>query len=82
MTAKSQKENSSFVKSLQAAISTLFIGISYPSIEDAERGLKQVLINRRQYDAIVKEIRNRKRPPWNTPLGGEIGLHGGGTHSD
>ncbi len=60
----------------------LFIGISYPSIEDAERGLKQGLINRRQHDAIVKAIRNKKRPPWNTPLGGEIGLHGGGTHSD
>ena len=60
----------------------LFIGISYPSIEDAERGLKQGLINRRQYDAIVKAIRNKKCPPWNTPLGGEIGLHGGGTHSD
>ncbi|MCS7254699.1 MAG: L,D-transpeptidase family protein [Armatimonadota bacterium] len=60
----------------------LFIGISYPSIEDAERGLKQGLINRRQYGEIVGAIRDKKRPPWNTPLGGEIGLHGGGTHSD
>lgn len=70
MTAKSQKENSSFVKSIQAATSTLFIGISYPSIEDAERGLKQVLINRRQYDATVKEIRNRKRRLGTRPLAG------------
>jgi len=60
----------------------LFIGISYPSIEDAERGVKQGLIDHRQYNAIVKAIQNKKRPPWNTPLGGEIGLHGGGTHSD
>ncbi|MCX7778561.1 MAG: L,D-transpeptidase, partial [Armatimonadetes bacterium] len=39
-------------------------------------------INRRQYGEIVGAIRDKKRPPWNTPLGGEIGLHGGGTHSD
>lgn len=60
----------------------LFIGISYPSIDDAERGLRQGLIDRHQYNAIVKAIRSKKRPPWNTSLGGEIGLHGGGTHSD
>lgn len=60
----------------------LFIGISYPSIKDAERGLEQGLITRRQHDAIVYAIRRKQRPPWDTPLGGEIGLHGGGVHAD
>lgn len=53
-----------------------FLGISYPNIEDAERGLRSGLIDRVQYDRIVAAIQNRQCPPWNTPLGGEIGLHG------
>lgn len=60
----------------------LFIGISYPSVEDAERGLRSGIINRQQYDAIVRAINRKRRPPWNTPLGGEIGIHGGGAERD
>ena len=30
-------------------------------------------------DAIVRAIQHKQRPPWNTPLGGEVMLHGGGT---
>ncbi len=60
----------------------LFLGLSYPNLEDAERGLREGLINRRQYRAIWQAQRQRVRPPWNTPLGGEVGIHGGGTGSD
>ncbi len=56
----------------------LSMGLSYPSIEDARRGLRDGLIRREQYDAIVAAIRAGKRPPWNTRLGGEIMIHGGG----
>lgn len=57
----------------------LFIGISYPNAEDAARGLQAGLITQPQHDAIVRAIAARKTPPWYTRLGGQIGLHGGGT---
>ncbi len=56
----------------------LSLGISYPTIEDAERGLKQGLITRKEYDQIAWAIKKGKRPPWSTRLGGAICIHGGG----
>jgi len=60
----------------------LSMGISYPNIEDAERGLRQGLITKQQYEAIVDAIRNKRRPPWFTKLGGAICIHGGGIGYD
>ena len=60
----------------------LFLGLSYPNLDDADRGLRSGLIARAEHDAIAGAIAARKRPPWNTRLGGEIGLHGSGTGSD
>ena len=54
----------------------LSLGLSYPNIEDAERGLRDGLITRKQHDSIVKAIREGKQPPWKTVLGGEIMIHG------
>jgi len=56
----------------------LSLGISYPNIEDAERGLKQGLITQQQYRAIIQAIKAGRKPPWNTALGGAICIHGGG----
>ncbi|MCX7886960.1 MAG: L,D-transpeptidase [Verrucomicrobiae bacterium] len=53
-----------------------FLGISYPNAEDAARGIQQGLITRAEHDAICAAIAERRCPPWNTALGGEIGLHG------
>ena len=54
----------------------LFLGISYPSMKDAE--LQDDL-----EEALLEQIReseiNRNTPPWNTPLGGAVGIHGGGS---
>jgi murein L,D-transpeptidase YafK len=60
----------------------LSLGLSYPSEEDAARGLSDGLITREQSESITRAIKSRGRPPWNTPLGGEIFIHGGGTNSD
>lgn len=60
----------------------LSLGISYPNIEDAERGLRSSLISRAQHDAIVKAIRRKATPPQNTALGGDIYIHGNGAGSD
>ena len=56
----------------------LSLGLSYPSIEDAKRGLEQKLITRNDYDRIIERISKKSIPPWDTPLGGEIFIHGGG----
>jgi hypothetical protein len=53
--------------------------INYPTQRDAERGLAQGLINRQQYDAIVRAEQTWGMPPMNTPLGGWIEIHGHGT---
>jgi murein L,D-transpeptidase YafK len=60
----------------------LSLGISYPSTEDAERGLRDGLISRAQHDAIVKAITRKATPPQNTALGGDIYIHGNGASSD
>jgi murein L,D-transpeptidase YafK len=60
----------------------LSLGLSYPNAEDAERGLRDKLITRRERDRIVRAIQNKRRPPWDTALGGEIFIHGGGADGD
>ena len=60
----------------------LSLGISYPNVEDAERGLRDRLISRAHHDAIVKAIKRKATPPQNTALGGDIYIHGNGASSD
>ena len=60
----------------------LFLGISYPNNEDAERGLRTNLINQSEYNKIINALEQKKRPAWDTRLGGEIGFHGAGTGAD
>lgn len=60
----------------------LSLGLSYPNEEDAERGLRDKLISKTQRDQIVRSIRGRSCPPWNTRLGGEVFIHGNGSTTD
>jgi hypothetical protein len=60
----------------------LSLGLSYPDGEDAERGLRDRLITRGQYERITRALKRKQRPPWDTPLGGEIFIHGGGAAGD
>ncbi|HEV7682830.1 MAG TPA: L,D-transpeptidase [Pyrinomonadaceae bacterium] len=60
----------------------LSLGISYPNIEDAERGLRDGLISRAQRDAILNAIKKKATPPQRTALGGDIYIHGNGSSSD
>ncbi|HVS80654.1 MAG TPA: L,D-transpeptidase [Pyrinomonadaceae bacterium] len=60
----------------------LSLGLSYPNAAHAERGLRDGLITRAQYDAITRALRARKAPPQNTHLGGDIYIHGNGAQSD
>jgi murein L,D-transpeptidase YafK len=60
----------------------LSLGISYPNIGDAERGLRTGLITRAQHNQIVNAIKRKAGPPQYTPLGGLIYIHGNGAGSD
>jgi hypothetical protein len=68
-----KKPNSSYHKSL---------GLSYPSPKHAERALVAGNISPREFAKIVQAIDSRSRPPWDTVLGGQIFIHGGGAHED
>ena len=54
----------------------LSLGLSYPNEGAAARGLRDGLIDQTTHDEIVGAIRSHGCPPWKTPLGGEIMIHG------
>ncbi len=59
----------------------LFVELNYPNVRDALRGLKNKLITKQQYNAILDAHIYGGRPPQNTPLGGQIGIHGIGNET-
>ena len=70
-----------FVKNNTSAY-YLSLGVSYPNVEDAERGLRDGLITQAQHDKIVDAIKRKAAPPQYTKLGGLIYIHGNGAKSD
>ncbi len=53
-----------------------FFGLTYPSVEDAEKAVRKGIIDRFTYDRIITAHLFHQIPPQNTPLGGQIGIHG------
>lgn len=53
-----------------------FLGLSYPSLKHAESGLQSGTISQREYLTIKKALEEGRQPPWDTRLGGAIGIHG------
>jgi len=53
-----------------------FMGLSYPDLKHAEFGLKSGMISLSEYVLIKKANEERQPPPWDTRLGGAVGLHG------
>jgi murein L,D-transpeptidase YafK len=60
----------------------LSLAISYPGDGDARRGLSAGLISPAEHDDIVRAVEARNKPPQDTALGGDVYIHGGGTHED
>jgi murein L,D-transpeptidase YafK len=60
----------------------LSLGVSYPNAAHAERGLRDGLISKAQYESIMRALRAKTTPPQNTRLGGDIYIHGNGAQSD
>ena len=57
----------------------LSLGISYPDTVHADRMLASEFISQQTRDRIARADRARGMPPDNTPLGGDIYIHGGGS---
>lgn len=53
-----------------------FFGLTYPSVNDADKALRQGIIDQPTHSRIVSAHQNNQIPPQNTPLGGQIGIHG------
>jgi len=70
-----------FVKNGKSAY-YLSLGLSYPNLEDAERGLTEGLITKNEHDKIVAAIQQKAAPPQYTKLGGLIYIHGNGAAKD
>lgn len=60
----------------------LSLGLSYPNADDAARGLRDGLITVDQHDRIIRALQKHVAPPQDTPLGGLIYIHGGGSATD
>ena len=60
----------------------LSLGISYPNHQDAEEAYEQGSITLEQFEQMTQANINGVRPPWDTPLGGEIMIHGHGSSKD
>ena len=52
-----------------------FLGISYPSVADAQAAFENGLISLDKRDSIVGSLKSGKAP-WDTELGGWVGIHG------
>jgi murein L,D-transpeptidase YafK len=57
----------------------IFIGLDFPNREHARRAYERRLIDDRTYQAIQDALLRGATPPQNTPLGGQIGIHGLGS---
>lgn len=53
-----------------------FLGISYPGESDAQAAFEAGIISRATRDDIVQRARSGQAPPWDTKLGGWVGIHG------
>lgn len=60
----------------------LSLGLSYPNLADAQRGLEEGIIDKSEYDSIRRSLETFGKPLQKTALGGEIFIHGGGIKSD
>ncbi|MFZ1641149.1 MAG: L,D-transpeptidase [Candidatus Contendobacter sp.] len=55
-----------------------FIGLDYPNLDYAERALREHRIDQTTYERVRAAWTHGYTPPQDTPLGGQIGIHGVG----
>ena len=58
------------------------LGLSYPGTADAQLAFTEGRIDERTLNNIRLASEERRRPPWGSPMGGEIYIHEGGAQND
>ena len=58
------------------------LGLSYPGTADAQLAFDEGRIDKRTLNNIRLASEERRRPPWGSPMGGEIYIHEGGAQND
>jgi len=58
------------------------LGLSYPGPKHAEEAIQAGAITFDEFQEILTAYESKGTPPWNTPLGGSIFIHGGGAGDD
>lgn len=58
------------------------LALSYPGMEDAQKAFSEGRIDERTLENIRLAHQENRRPPWGSPLGGEIYIHEGGSETD
>lgn len=58
------------------------LGLNYPGESDARLAFSEGRIDKRTLDNILLAHKENRRPPWGSPLGGEIYIHEGGSAND
>jgi murein L,D-transpeptidase YafK len=53
-----------------------FFGFTYPNLDNAKRAYKEGLIGEHTFRSILRASLEEEVPPQDTPLGGQIGIHG------
>lgn len=56
------------------------LGLSFPNLADAQRGLAAGIVSVEEYGRILKALRRSRPAPCNTGLGCAIAIHGGGVY--
>jgi murein L,D-transpeptidase YafK len=59
-----------------------FLALSYPGRADARRGRRQRILRPVEYRSLIEQRRRNECPPWDTALGGNIGIHGYGERTE
>jgi hypothetical protein len=72
----SEKAKGPFYSDTGPYLGNSWMELSYPNRYDAWQGLQQGIITQTQCRAIVQLDLQKKRTPYNTTLGGRVGLHG------
>jgi len=53
-----------------------FYGLDYPSASIARRAFSEGIISQAEFEAVIQALQQHRIPPQNTPLGGQLGIHG------
>lgn len=61
----------------KSLLGSRWLGVNYPLAKDVERGYEAGILTGEEYQALMEIAETEELLPQKTPLGGEIGIHGG-----